>query len=567
MRRGTVALATVWALACTDDTTGADEIGDTDSSSEDSSDTDSSSEDASDTDSSSEESSDDESSSEDSSESESESEESSDDESESEESSDDESESESESEESSDDDSESEESSDCPPGTLDCPCDEGSCESPLLCADDICIPDGALCGDGNLDLGEDCDDGNLVDGDGCESNCVESPEALSVTAGTYHSCALSLDASVYCWGRFNEGRLGLPALEQDVGDDEEPSTLLQPLNLGAPALAVAAGGAHTCAVLEGGNLVCWGWAFSGVLGYGNTEVIGDDEDPVDAGLVDVGGAVESLAASHTTTCVILEGGALRCWGIGTSGKLGLGNEDKIGDDETPSSVDPVDLPEPVSFVSPGQEHTCAVTESGQLYCWGANTSGQLGLGHTQNIGDDESPSEGLVELGELVSQVAAGGSHTCALTQSGGVRCWGLGSDGQLGYGNTQTIGDEGDLSLLADVELGGVAATGVVAGQLHTCALLEDGDVRCWGSSDSGTLGLQDYQTVGDDETPAAFDPVEVDPIDMIASTRNHVCTVTQGGMVVCWGLNNYGRIGYPIWSVGLDQAPADVGAVSFIP
>nr|WP_255216009.1 DUF4215 domain-containing protein [Pseudenhygromyxa sp. WMMC2535] len=512
-------LSTVWVFSCTDDSTEDDEIGDTGADSSD-------------------ESTGEESSSE---------------------------ESESSSEES---ESSSGETSPCPPGTLDCPCDEGSCEAELVCADELCVP-APVCGDGSLDANEECDDGNLVDNDGCQADCTLTPSLVQVATGASHTCALTSDGAVYCWGLVSDGRLGLPGLDQNIGDDELPSEALQPLNLGGPAIAIAAGSAHSCALLEGGDLVCWGWAFSGALGYGTLGDVGDNEDPADAGFVDVGGAVETLIASHNTTCVILEGGALRCWGSGVSGKLGLGNEDKIGDDETPASVAPVDLPAPVGFVAAGDEHTCAITADGQLYCWGFNLSGQLGLGHTDDIGDDEPPTEGLVALDDSVAQVAVGNHHTCVLTSLGNVRCWGQSNNGQLGYGNTDKIGDDELPTSVGEVELGGLAATQLVTGERHNCALLEDGQLRCWGRGSNGTLGSGSTNSIGDDELPTAIDPVDVgQSVERVATTASHTCVITTLGGLRCWGPNNNGRLGYGNTEIiGDDEAPSAAGDVSFLP
>jgi alpha-tubulin suppressor-like RCC1 family protein len=101
---------------------------------------------------------------------------------------------------------------------------------------------------------------------------------------------------------------------------------------------VSAGFSHTCAVLDGGTVRCWGQGNYGSLGYGNTNHVGDDESPASAGDVDVGGVVVQVAAGLGQTCALLEDGAIRCWGYGSDGALGYGNTNSIGDDETPASA-------------------------------------------------------------------------------------------------------------------------------------------------------------------------------------------------------------------------------------
>jgi alpha-tubulin suppressor-like RCC1 family protein len=165
--------------------------------------------------------------------------------------------------------------------------------------------------------------------------------------------------------------------------------------------------------------------------------------------------------------------AVKCWGEGANGALGYGNTENIGDDELPSSVGVVDVGAAVAELSAGGGHTCAGLADGNVRCWGIGINGQLGYAATETIGDDETPSSaGNVDVGGTVMQVAAGGSHTCALLATGRVRCWGLGFDGRLGYGNTDSIGDDETPESEGDVNVGGDVVE-IAAGARHTCALL----------------------------------------------------------------------------------------------
>jgi alpha-tubulin suppressor-like RCC1 family protein len=204
------------------------------------------------------------------------------------------------------------------------------------------------------------------------------------------------------------------------------------------------------------------------------------------------------------------GRTVRCWGSGEYGALGYADLEDIGDDEIPSAdVDVGSVP--VTAVAAGSRHTCALLENGAVRCWGDNAEGQLGYGHTDPVGGDSTPaSAGDVPVGASVTQVVAGSSHTCALLEGGSVRCWGDGKYGQLGYGNTLDVGDVSAPSFHDPIELGG-AATALAAGGNHTCALLEAGTVRCWGLNGAGQLGYGNTENVGDDETPGSVGPVEV--------------------------------------------------------
>jgi alpha-tubulin suppressor-like RCC1 family protein len=268
---------------------------------------------------------------------------------------------------------------------------------------------------------------------------------------------------VRCWGYGNTGNLGY-ANTQSIGDDESPAAAGD-IDLGALATQIVAGDGYSCALLQGGSVRCWGFGARGRLGYGNTRNIGDDETPASAGDVDIGEVVLQLAAGGRHTCALLRGGRVRCWGFGANGSLGYANTQDVGDNETPASAGDVPLAGNAVQISAGREHTCAVLDTGQLRCWGSNGHGELGLPSLVSgcfsctakggccIGDDEPPSlTSAINLGGRVAHVATGWLHVCALLDTGGVRCWGDGQDGMLGYGNTHTVGVDEPPSAAGDV-------------------------------------------------------------------------------------------------------------------
>jgi alpha-tubulin suppressor-like RCC1 family protein len=180
-----------------------------------------------------------------------------------------------------------------------------------------------------------------------------------VVFGGSHACALLEDGAIRCWG-YGPG-LGLGNVT--IGDDEPPSAV-RPLYVGGVATALAAGYAHTCALLSTGAVRCWGDSQLGVLGYGNRVDIGDDESPAAAGDVPLGGKATQIAAGGFHTCALLQNGALRCWGDGRGGPLGYGNPNPIGDDETPQDAGDVPLftpPRPPPEPTPRKSAPNAVT--------------------------------------------------------------------------------------------------------------------------------------------------------------------------------------------------------------
>jgi hypothetical protein len=179
---------------------------------------------------------------------------------------------------------------------------------------------------------------------------------------------------------------------------------------------------------------------------------------------------------------------MRCWGVAGNGQLGLGNSVEIGATNHPADFPPVVFTE-VEDLSAGAIHNCFLRPGGAVHCFGGNYDGQLGLGHTNEIGDSESPDVGPIGLGAPAIDVDAGGHHTCAVLQGGAVRCWGDNNRGQLGLGHTNDIGDDELPLTVPPVQLGGPAVR-VSAGNQHTCALMATGQVRCWGYGDGGRLG-----------------------------------------------------------------------------
>ncbi|HZI06260.1 MAG TPA: fibrinogen-like YCDxxxxGGGW domain-containing protein, partial [Archangium sp.] len=337
-----------------------------------------------------------------------------------------------------------------------------------------------------------------------------------------HTCTLMEGGAVRCWGRNDFGQLGY-GHTRPVGDDEAVSGAGY-VPFGGRAVELAAGFAHTCALLDTGKVRCWGHNAHGQLGLRHTRPIGDDEAPASAEDVDVGGSVRHLVAGAWHTCAQLTTGAVRCWGRNDSGQLGLGHTRPIGDDESPASVGEVSLGGPVLQLAAHatSQHTCARLDSGAVRCWGRNAHGQLGLGHTLPVGDDETPaSVPSVTTGGIALQLATGADHTCALLSPGVLTCWGRNESGQLGLGHTSSS----STPPTTRVGLGGAMAFQVATGAWHTCALPGSGEPRCWGRNTQGQLGLGHTYNLGDNEAPSSPSlttprpPVVVETVQSAAS------------------------------------------------
>jgi len=401
-----------------------------------------------------------------------------------------------------------------------------------------------------------------------------SSAAASLAAGGDHTCAALVDGGVRCWGLGRNGELGNGTTDT-VGDEESPGST-GPVNLGAgrAAKAISSGDHHSCALLDDGTVRCWGFGGDGRLGYGDQRNV---NVPAAAGPVDLGAGrtAKAISAGGAHTCAILDNGGVRCWGYGGNGRLGYANTHAIGDNETPGSMGPVNLGagRTAITISAGNAHTCALLDDRSVRCWGYGREGRLGnRSPNNNVGDDETPaSVAPVELGtgRTAESVSAGGAHTCAVLDDGNVRCWGFGGNGRLGYADTLTIGDDETPGTIGPVDLGsGRTAMTISAGDAHTCALLDDRRVRCWGYGTEGRLGYGNTADVGAEETPGSIGPVELGSgrtAVAISAGARHTCVRLDDGNVRCWGYGGDGRLGYcNQTNIGDDETPGSVGPVA---
>ncbi len=333
---------------------------------------------------------------------------------------------------------------------------------------------------------------------------------VQMAPGSNHTCALLNTGEVLCWGSHNEGQLGYGLLGDSSADpDPEQPKLdrppMMPVDIGGKAVQIASRNFHTCVILDSGNVRCWGRGGGGQLGYITPGNVGDDETPASMGDVDLGGVAVQIATGSAHTCALLDTGNVRCWGLGEEGQLGYGDTEDVGDDEVPSVAGDVPLGGTAVQVAAGGLHSCALLDNGEVRCWGSGEFGALGYGNNLDVGNATTPEEaGPVPLGGTAIQVVAGGQHSCALLDNGGVRCWGDGMRGAHGYATLASVGLFNTPADLGDIDLGGPAQS-IAAGGFHTCALMVSGEVRCWGYGVNGQLGYGNENTIGDDESPSA--------------------------------------------------------------
>lgn len=379
-------------------------------------------------------------------------------------------------------------------------------------------------------------------GDAAPADAATTPKAriAQLGAGDNFACARRVDGTVTCWGAGQEGQLGdgesfsssHPVLVSDVSD----------------AIELAVGNDHACVLRANHTAMCWGGNGKGQIGDGSTATA-----PTPHSVLQLSDAVE-LRAGASSTCARRKDGSVMCWGANNRGQLGDGT---TSERKRPAPVDGI-----VDAIALGgsAESPCALVKSGEVYCWGSNVAGQAGSGTVG--GDALTPAKVSGLTGVLALSDGATSDHTCAVLESGEVRCWGGGRTGQLG--DTKATNESA-----SPVEVTGLTdAVEVTTGSGITCARHGDGRVSCWGTNVWRQLGLGDDADV--DRTLTALPVGSAGVVEGLAAGDRFVCAVQEGGeRLVCWGGNLEGALGrgtrvssdVPVEVVGVKAASLGLG------
>jgi E3 ubiquitin-protein ligase HERC3 len=381
-------------------------------------------------------------------------------------------------------------------------------------------------------------------------------------------CARFVDGRVKCWGRNDQGALGLGDVASRGDGANEMGDALPFLNFGAgrTVKALASGNrpeAYHCAILDNDSLKCWGRNDNGQLGYQDLLARGDAANEMGDNLLAVnlgaGRTVKQAAVANAQACAILDDNTLKCWGFNGSGQLGLG--DTLGRGFQANSMGAA-LPavalgagRTAKFVAGGNNHTCAILDNNTVKCWGVNGFGQLGLGDTIQRGDGANEmGDALPALtfgaGRTVKTLGVGADHACALLDNNTVKCWGANNDGRLGVGDTANRGDGanemGDALPALDFGAGRTVKQ-LAVGHTENCALLDNDTVKCWGLGQYGQLGQGNGNNLG---TAPAQMGANLPTINFGAGRTAKVvhggtygfCATLDNGALKCWGYNSGG-------------------------
>jgi alpha-tubulin suppressor-like RCC1 family protein len=396
---------------------------------------------------------------------------------------------------------------------------------------------------------------------------VVALEAEAVTAGGGHTCALTDDGAVWCWGDNQFGQVG----DGTTTDSRVPAEVI---GSDASVTSVSAGANHTCAVLANGVVKCWGENSTGQLGDGTTA-----NSPTPVTVQGLSG-VAAVAAGDSYTCALTTAGAVWCWGKNDDGQVGQvdpvdppdpcdpsdssdpcepsdpSEQDPESSFHTPQLLmDSSDVPITASGISAGSSHACAIVADG-VSCWGSNSFGQLGL----ELSDPAAhPDPGFrasavpVAVAGLteVTAIAAGGDHTC-VADGDVAKCWGSNQAHELG--GTPSDG-------LPWVEIAGIGRVSEAASGGKSSCAVAGGVLYCWGNNTSGQLG--DGTTTDHSNPVAVVELASLAPVaGSVSAGLSHTCAVLDEGGVRCWGSNIYGRLGN---GTTTDQSSVPTAVVGF--
>lgn len=361
-----------------------------------------------------------------------------------------------------------------------------------------------------------------------------------LTTGGNFACALNPAGQAYCWGRNDDGELG-------NGTRTSSSVPVAVQQGGVSFTTLSTSYAEfACALTAAGQAYCWGNNNFGQLGTGSAG--NTSPAPVAGGISFV-----QLVASNQYTCGLNFTGQAYCWGVSSRGALGNG---ATSNNATPMPVQQGALR--FASLAASGDHTCGLTPAGQAYCWGDNSTGQLGNGATSTAAN---PNPVAVAQGALVfTSIGAGYSHrlssapfaehTCALATSGQAYCWGENSEGELGSGSAvpgpvpaPVLGPSSSVPVVVQ---GGLTFTSITVGDEAACGVTASGQAYCWGFNYWGQLGngtaLFDFRA---NPVPTAVQQQPGLAFAIISAGNDFACAMTVAGQAYCWGLNDHGQLG----------------------
>ena len=376
-----------------------------------------------------------------------------------------------------------------------------------------------------------------------------------ISVGGGQSCAVTPTGKVLCWGRGVAGQLGNGTDANLNRPDSSKPVVDENGNALVGIVQVSIGGGHLCALSEEGRVYCWGGAVHGQLGNNCDSSCTNKNHAVAVvakdGSTDPLTGIIQVSAGEDYTCALTDAGEVLCWGRNVHGQLGYGSGGLT--DHPVSVVTSGDDNAPhlsgIIQISAGGAHACALTVEGAVTCWGNGVYGQLGnkkIANSNYAVDVVTSNSDTAPLTGIV-QINAGYLHTCAVTSAGGVKCWGI-SNG-LGDGGNANKSYPVDVVASGDDNAPPLASiTDIAIGDAFSCALDSSSSIKCWGTGTFGQLGNDSTNSTNYpvDVIAESGSPFALSGIVQISSRgAAHICALTSSGEIVCWGNGGQGRLG----------------------
>ncbi len=400
-------------------------------------------------------------------------------------------------------------------------------------------PSGRICTGGQCSFVDEghCDVACVQqDADGNYTNCGAEgstdvintylPLRTSLSNGFDHRCVVRVDGTTWCWGKGSTYQLG-------TGSSAGSTTPQAVQGLGLGVVELTAGYRHTCARKSDGSLWCWGSNLYGRLGDGTFTL-----RTAPTQVASLGFDVAQVRATSDHTCAVKTSGSVWCWGRNHLGQLGAPSAHTCSTSwgTYDCSPDPLEVAgvQGAIRVEVGKHFTCAIKTDGTTWCWGRNNHGILGIG---NYSSQSAPVQALLPAG--TKDIALGDNHACALNKNGTVWCWGKNDVGEIG---DNQVGSDGAGNVTAPIQVASLPSQAIAidAGENHSCAILVDGSLWCWGGNERGQLGVGDTHNR---LVPVAVSlpgpAIEV----MVNDTQTQV--LLEDGRVYASGSNNHGQLG----------------------
>ncbi len=368
-----------------------------------------------------------------------------------------------------------------------------------------------------------------------------------VALGDAHTCAIKDDGTVWCFGSNSFLQLGNSSFG---APDSATPVQISGFGAGRTAVQVAAGERHTCALLDNGEVWCWGGNGNLELGSGS----GSQADPVQVPL-GTGITASRIFVGGRVSCALTSDNRLTCWGQNHKGQIGNGTVQLSGG-TAPAAVSNIPTSFVPAHVDPGGRHVCAAATGGAVWCWGDDDRHQLATAADNTLAVNvPGPADSVT----AARTVATGLEYSCAVLTDDTVSCWGRNHLAQLGRGSVTpaVTAAPGAVSI-------GAAVSKVAAGKAFACALTTAGAVWCWGENTAGQVG---DATAGSPRlAPAQVSNLGGTAVDLVAGGA-HACAVLSGGTVRCWGDNSAGQLGMGGTDYTARDAPATVASLTVTP